>query len=286
MSKSLVVVGIDFQPESVQVVRAEETAGRLQIMDIELLTRDQLSTRFREQSADVVVSIPDRHVSVRPLFLPLSKTDSDDCATFELLMALGDEPAQYRFETIDTGRNGYRLGLVARRNDLAEYRASLFSGAETSGQRCRFLARAVALGRGYLTFCRRGRGEFICLVDLCGGEMSICLVYGDYIVGLARLDISANDVSSAGGREHMAVDLKTLVNFQVASLLNAGITIPLSALLLGGSLVDDDCIGALGRYFPVGVDLLQTTKFYSSQLAGLTDLPPHQLVVALGLVAN
>ena len=87
-------------------------------------------------------------------------------------------------------------------------------------------------------------------------------------------------------REQLAVDLKTIVSFRLSSLMDRGVSTPLSTLILSGQGVDDDLRQVLQTYFPVGVKAPLLNPGYLAE--SVRDALPstERFLVALGLTVN
>ena len=149
-----------------------------------------------------------------------------------------------------------------------------------------YLARAAALGRGYLTFGRRVPGELVALADSDGRTFSICLVYRSEIVSLARLDLREPSADIADPPERTALELKTVINLKLAGLSGNGINLPLSALILNGIPQGTEVWEAIAQYFPAGMTTPEINQGYLSEGLACEDDSAEGYLVALGLTVN
>jgi hypothetical protein len=234
-----------------------------------------------------VLSVPDSEVMVKLLCIGDENSESaTDRLEFELAQCLleDEENFEFRFHPVDD--RGTYLGLVFRREALENL--SLERGLpEHKEDGCfDFQLRSLALGRGYLTFCKKEEGELICLVDLSDAAASICLVHQQNVVDLAHLPLAGRDLSSEREQQRLAVDLKTMLNFKLSVLRDRGISQPLAALILSGEHVDAEFRRVAQGYFPMGVRPPQVHPGFLDESLKGASVSTELFLVALGLTVN
>ncbi|UCE24799.1 MAG: hypothetical protein JSU74_01750 [Candidatus Zixiibacteriota bacterium] len=285
MSENLIRIGIDSRGDLYYVARVEQQPGRHEVKALIRLEQEHLGQHHLLTGGELVLSIPDELVMIKKL--RISGDDEVDLkARFEMVQALPDDESQYLFDIIRSGLEGHFVGLAARRDRLADYKArveSIGNGA-AAGSRCKM--RAAALAMGYTGFCRKSGGDLVCLADFQPSSVSLVFLYQGAVVDLAYLRPGTHDPSSTGAFEKIAMELRTLVNFKTAGLFSDGITTPLSCMIVSGDHVTDEAISLLRKSFSIDINRpLINTGFFSGQ-SDLTSVPLEKYLVALGLAAN
>ena len=234
----------------------------------------------------IVVAVPDTDVQIKRLHLVAREDNSlRNRLLYELVQSVLEDEQSFVYDVHPAGHEGNWFGLIFRRRALE--RLSLdcgLAGSEVTPPG--YLPRSMALGRAYLTFCRQEEGDLICLADLTKGAVSICFVQGGRIVDLASLALRQHEFDSPAGREQLAVDLKTIVSFRLSSLMDRGISTPLSTLVLSGQGIDDNLQRVLQTYFPVGVKSPRLNSGYLTDEIKDTVQDAERFLVALGLTVN
>ena len=149
-----------------------------------------------------------------------------------------------------------------------------------------FRMRARALGLGYLRFCERDDGAVVGLVDLTPTGASVCVIHDRAVVDVAHLSLHNRALSSDRDWEQLAVDLKTVINFRLAGLLERGIRTPLARLVVVGDAVNDSQRRVIERYFPVGVTAPRFHRGYVSDSVEAEAATWPLFLPALGLTVD
>jgi hypothetical protein len=280
-------LGIDLRGSDFLVVTTRTESGRTVIESLSRSTTPPGNGLELTGDTQVTLSVPDSRVLAKTIRLETADpVPVQDRLRFELAQSLLEEEENFHFDFVATGQSGYHLGLVFRREHLAEIARR--HGLETAlaEGRLSFQSRAVALGRGYLAFGVGGEGELVALVDLADESASICFIYKRHIVGVASMAPAGHDLTSESGRKRLAVDLKTVLNYRQATLLNAGISVPPAGLVLCGELADDGLMQTLQPYFPSSVTQprLHEGFFGALDYAAREALTRH--ISVLGLTVN
>jgi len=273
------VTGIDCIGENplAVVVESESDHRRVtrlaQLEDLQPLSDDQ----------ELTVAVPDPAVMVKPL--TLRETDPGELADrsrFELAAGLLESDRLFAFDLITTAQPERFLGLVYRTSLLDDCRASLFPTLRPDLTRPRM--RAAALAAGFLSFCEPESGELQALVDLGGDPISVALIYRGHPVSLSFLR-NGFDYSSEAGLKHLAIELKTIINFRLSALSEQGIATPLARLIPCGEQVSDDVVAALEKWFPTGVTrpTLERSRFDPGLLPDGDHCSATNYLVALGV---
>jgi hypothetical protein len=234
-----------------------------------------------------VIAVPDAEVQVKRLSLAGTANSSQrNRLLYELVQSVLEDEQSFVYDVHSAGSEGNWFGLIFRRQALEKLRLeSGLAGAEVE-QPPEFLPRSMALGRAYLNFCRQEEGELVCLVDLSHGAASVCLVAGGEVIDLASLAVAEGSLDSPAEREQLAVDLKTIVSFRLSSLMDRGISTPLSNMVLSGRGADDDLRQVVQSYFPVGVKAPSINRGYLADSVREAEPSAERFLVALGLTVN
>ncbi len=275
--------GIDHHSGRTYTAGVENDSGRLIIKS--------LTCRGIEGSVDSqpdfenpALAVPDNEVVVKRLRLNGNhQSDFHRRLSFELAQSSLEDEQLFQFDFYAIDEQNRYLGLVYRRELLARLKQSC--GVED--QSVEYRLRSIALGKGYLAFCRQEEGDLLCLADLTSEGVSICLLLRQRLIEVAFLPCTGYDIAAAEEKDRLAIDLKTVVNFRLAALLDYGVSLPLSGLVLSGSGIDSGFCETLEKYFHVGVTSPRIHDGYLGSLADTVSIDdPIRFLVALGLAAG
>ena len=175
------------------------------------------------EGARVHLSVPDRDVLVRQVYLDESEpVDRELQGRFELSQTMLDDENEFMYDIIDTGDSKRFLGLLIRRTQLAQLAAEYYADLDADLSGAGYHARAVALGKGYLRYCRHEDEDFVCLVDFARAYASLCFVDRGHIVGVAHMPVEQSDDDFERRRQRLAAEFKTVVGYRPAPSLNRG----------------------------------------------------------------
>ncbi len=280
-------LGIDYRSGRYYTARVCESDAGHKVTALVTTAKSELNVRRTLENGDVIFSVPDNEIMVKRLNLTeTNEWNSDILARFELSQSLLDDEGEFYFAALSTGQTNRCLGLVTRRRSVERLAGSLLSLPDLAGQSLRCEMRAVALGKGYLNFCHPEQGELICLADFGDNIVSICFVSGTNVIGLAHLPFSRFDLNSEQGIKRMAVEFKTVVNFELPSLFERGVTSPLSALIVTGHGGDGSVKSALEEHFRFPVTALRIDRRLLGVSPAVVEEPLEDYIVAMGLAAN
>jgi hypothetical protein len=211
--------------------------------------------------------------------------DAIETARFELAQSLLDPPDSFYFDIIPlNGREGFQRFLSiayhkAEINRLIEsYQATL---RKPSG----FKLHAAALADGYLTFCRREPGDLQVLIDVEADTITLAIIYRDKLYGAACLESAPGDTISSAMARKLAAEFKLMLSFDLAELFQAGITVPVSRIVLSGRYAADELlITALRERFSMPIVQPQFNEGYFQPASETIDrYPPERFLIPLGL---
>jgi len=280
-------IGLDRRGEVIYAARVELHAGRPEVKALAQFDETHPKGHHLLADANPVFAVPDGEVTIKNITLPADEVDNVDTKVrFEMVQSLLEDEAEFLFDSAATGQPNRYLGVILRRSVFdALVHESYGFDADTAGADL-WRVRAAALGRGYLEFCRREKGDLVCLADFGHGLLSVCFVYRNDIVGLAHLELDKFNLQDEADIRRMAVEFKTIVNFKLASFFEQGLTLPLSSLLLSGDCPNAKVSETVSGFFSVEVSTPQANPAFFSDSAAPAEIPFDKYLVALGLAVK
>jgi hypothetical protein len=264
-----------------------EESGRPRILELNSSAQLPGKQETLPHTDRIVLAVPDNDVLVKRLHIPKEAPgEIEDLVAFELSQSVIEDSKEFAFDYHPDTRQESYLGMIFRRDILLKH-ASL-SGFDSSEKQTnlRYRMKGLAFGRAYQMFCRKEEGELVCLVNVSETMASLCFLYQQVICALAMLPLTNYRLDTTADQEQMAIDLKTMVNFQLAALMDDGISLPLSALVLSGELVSDELRHIIQKYFPVGVTTLSFHPGFFGNTFQDESVDLERFIIALGLTLN
>lgn len=271
------VLGIDLRGSSICTASVGETDGRTTILWL-----SQTPSNEKIQFPDKVtlaLALPDDAVMVKYYLMPsVSGSDIGLRLQFEMEQSLLDDASLFRFDSIKSGLTDRYLGLICRKTAIEEMQKTVGIPEDASTLA---LSRGVALGRGFRAFCKMPGGELAGVIDIAPSNLTFCLVYRGEVTALGHLKLDGYDLADEQSVKRVAMEIKTLVAFKLASLAEIGLTIPMSSLSLSGD-VNELLVDQLAKYFPSGLQRAEVTR--AALGPGLdTSHRPELFLPALGM---
>lgn len=247
------MLGIDPHPGHCRIVRVRSDNLRPEILEATDLDPSAPLDPDLCRETEIALTLPDHQVIVKYLALGGQTADDHDRALFELSRSLTGSEQNYLLDSIPTGLDCLHLGLAVRRDMLAAtmmlpYKALLGANEPTFA-----LPRGLALAYGYLTFCVPASGNLVVLLDIATPAASIALIHNRNVVALANLPTDNLDLTVSADCERFAVELKTVVNFRLATLFGYGLTLPPAALVISDDHASDPLQSTLQTYFSMPI---------------------------------
>ncbi len=212
-------------------------------------------------------------------------TDAIEMARFELAQSLLDPPDSFYFDILPlNGRDGFQrfLSIAYHKTEIdrliASYQAML---RKPSG----FKLHAAALADGYRTFCRREPGDLQVLIDVEPDMVTLAILYQDKLYGAGSLEsVPGDSISSAIARK-LAAEFKLMLSFDLSELFQAGITVPVSHIVLSGKHAADELLmTALRERFSTPITRPTFNDGYFQPASETIDrYRPEQFLIPLGL---
>lgn len=285
MSEAPVQVGIDDRGQFFYVARVCHEPGRSRVEALARFDRSLIRSHQLLEAGSLVFSVADDMVAVNEITLPAkTPTDPTELIEFEQQQTLLDEAGSFFFDALPLGANSGRcLALSVRRPRLSRiiHPFAKVTGGDTS--RVQFALRAEALGQGFIQYARPNGGDFACLIDFNDRLASLCFVHRREIIGVAHLVTKQFDLDTTPGLKKMAVELKTIVNFKLATFSRRNISVPLSAVYLSGSQLKAQGTEILNEYFSVGIREVALNAGLFPHPEKMSEIPAGDYLVALGL---
>ena len=287
MRDSSVRIGVDCRGELMYAARVCHDGMRPQVKALVRLSRTHPKEHELLDDGEIVLAVPDDQVIVKRLVLPdAPSSDRPERARFEMSQAVLEDESLFQFDTVDTGQKDRLLGLIMRQESLLHLSGRNTGGLFAERQPLSYRMRAVALGRGYVEFCRPQAGELVCLVDFHDQLASVCFVCQKHVLAVSHMGLDNSGRRNLSDLPRLAMELKTLVNLQISLLFSEGITVPLSTLVVTGEGVNQRLMEALSQHFPGGV---RTPEIYSGFFADpskLNQIPIDNYLISLGLTID
>jgi hypothetical protein len=235
----------------------------------------------------VTISVSDAEVAVKLLSLPPdSAHDFRSRVIFELTQSVLEPPEQFMFDAHRTSIASRYLGLVYRREPMQALQSRLLSTRNGSLPAPQYLMRAVALGRGYERFAVSDGDGLLCLADLVDSSVSLCFLHNRNIVSVAYMSASELKADDPKSIQAFGVDLKSLINYQVANCAQHGLSVPLSAMVMCGMLSNPELHETLSPLFSSRVVAPQVRADRVNLLLPDSSIRFADCIAALGLTVN
>lgn len=278
-------VGIDIGPERCFVARVEDQTGRPQVKALARFDRQLLRSHQLLANCRHVFSISDDLALVKRLPVsPVEGYETEDLARFEMAQCMIEPEDAFHFQVAGGDDSGVVLGYSVHRDHCEQLRdlVSVDDGPQTSAD---FAPRAVALARGYRTYCRPHGGELEILMDLGRTVASIAIIHRGDLADTAFLRMEGFDLGCDPDRGRLSQELRTIVNFRLASLARDGISIPPSIVLVSGENSRQEVYDVMRCVFTCPVETPQMSAAFFPNQIDLNRLPLELYIVALGLTA-
>ncbi len=287
MSDPTALIGIDDRGRFFYVARVCHEPGRSRVEALARFDRSLVRSHRLLESGRLVFAVADDMVAVNEISLP-AKTPSGaaELIEFEQTQSLLDEVSTFYFDALPLGADSGRcLALTIRRPHLSTIIQPFTKATGGDSSRVLFALRAEALGQGFIQYAQTDYGDFACLIDFNDRLASFCFVHRREVIGVAHLATKQFDMTSSPGLEKMAAELKTIVNFKLATFSRRNISVPLSAVFLSGSQLDAQAGEILQEHFSVGIRAVVLNSSLFPHPDKMSEIPVGDYLVALGLTA-
>jgi hypothetical protein len=279
-------VGIDLRGSTVLVVRVDSDATPTTIMALGMFADGQRVPEAVLCDAVVAIGIPDPQTQTKIVHLPAIGAEHQMAAAcFETTVGLLDPDSSLAVSVMPIGQASSEnnptqwLGMAVRKTRLQSV-AEKWLGMTPTDPTPDFLARGVALGRGYLRFCETRLDGTTVICDLGSEHTSICFLSDGSILGTATLRPLPNPATDGAGIREWTSELETLIRYR----MGIGATAPAQpALVFAGERADET--DNLQGQFTQPCSVARLRPEYRQPEAGEAGLSTDWLV-ALGLTVN
>lgn len=289
MTVSITKIGIDCTDDMIYAARVDNGMTRPEIKALLRLPRTGQIKHHLLEKGKLFLAVPDNKVIVKRIRLAVGNPkEYARQARFELIQSVLEDESKFLFDSIPTNQNGLILGTIIRRDvltadDIFDHTTLTLSSDSGPPE---YLMRAIALGRGYLSFCKEEAGDLVCIADLGSRNASLCFILERKIVGTAWVRIAEINLENERDIEKLAVELKTVLNYQLSSLSDDGVKAPLAAMLISGTKSSERLIDRMKQFLTMD---LRTPGFNSGYLADpsqLENIPIASYLIPLGLAVK
>jgi len=286
-NNSNIRIGIDVLGTDCPSARVERQNDGLKVLNLSRHALTGFNQSWLLVGPQVVLSISDDDVIFKTVHLPLKDySDKRNLIKFELRHLLLDVPQEYCYDIVQTDGSSRFLAVLARLNKLEKVSELAQKNISQLGQPEGYMARSIALGRGFLQYCANDTDRLVCLADCSIEVVSLCFVLGRSIIAPASFHKNQIDIESDFGLSKITGDLKTIINFNLNQLADRGINISLSKIIICGSRLNWNQKHSIASKLDVQ---LEEPVIDESQFVGdfrSTQEPLSNYLVSLGLTVE
>jgi len=211
--------------------------------------------------------------------------DAIEMARFELAQSLLDPPDSFYFDILPlNGHDGFQRFL-----SIAYHKAEIDRLIESYQTMLRkpsgFKLHAAALADGYWTFCRREPGDLQVLIDVEADTVTLAILYQGKLYGAGSLESAPGDAITSNLAKKLAAELKLMLSFDLSELFQAGITVPVSRIVLSGRHAADELLmTALRERFSMPITRPKFNEGYFQPASETIErYSPERFLIPLGL---
>ncbi|MDD5426741.1 MAG: hypothetical protein PHN52_09700 [candidate division Zixibacteria bacterium] len=281
-------IGIDCRSKYFYTARVGRVQDTYHVQTLARVEKEPLRGQPFLAGHEITFGLPDKDVIVKSLHLKdIDAVDPASIIRFEMACSLLDDEDEFAYDYLPAGDNGRYLALVHHKS-CRETLLNLY-GFEAGDEKQsvpRYKMRALALGDGYLGFCRCAPTELVCLADFNLPLVSICFIYRQRIVDLAYMTVDRNLSTGPAALDMLAADFKTMVNFRLGLLAEQRWSLPLTSLVVTGDGISEDFKTILKKYFLIEVGSPPLLREYFDGCPENKEIPFEKYLVALGLAVN
>ena len=273
------IYGADLVGQSFRIASCTDSSGSRLINALDEFNIENMKPDLVDKMGHLYFSVPESRAIIKRVKIPSGKNiDDNKLALFEFSSTLLDDIDDFHIEIHSLNGNsdyldfGYRRQLIDNDSDFYE---KLF--IKPFG----FRLRSWALATGYLNFCQRDGGDFICLLDISVGGVSYCYINGDMPIMVGSIP----DKAFADSNDHEILkrslfDLTATLQYRQDILFKNGCTAPLSLIVISGQSASENLRGMIEE--KVGVRTIfpkMRTSLFTSDVAERAD----RFLINLGL---
>lgn len=279
-------IGVARCLDYLRAAQVENDGARIVVRSLEVFAADDA---HEAREGRLFFNVPERMAILKAILARTgSPIEAADIVQFEMAQSLLDSPEMYYFDALPLcdrpgGRRYISVAYPRRAVDLliADYHRQM---RRPSG----FKLNAVAMVDAYLKFCQPEPGDLQLLADLEADTVSLAIVYQRKLRAIGWLDIKLGDTITPGTARTLAVECKLVTGYYLNQLLDDGIGVPLSRVILSGQYADDALIQtSLSDQMAAEIILPPFNPGYF-QLENQDEMPSHleKFMIPLGLAVE
>jgi hypothetical protein len=279
--------GISGLRDNLIAARVENDGARLQVTA--LLTAEDKPDAGTMENGRMFFNVDDRLAMIKKIKIRQSPLiELAEIVQFEMSQSLLEPADHFYFDSIPlASANGYNnfLSIAYRKTEIDKlieaYKEFL---KKPSG----FKLDAVALTRGYLTFCRPEPGDLQVLVNLEPDKVTLAFIYCGRLHATGCLDISPGLGISRDTAKLLASEFQMVLSYRLSELFQEGITIPPSRIILSGRLAQNELLtAAMKKLASAEITLPHIQEGYFQKAPETIDrYKPEQFLIPLGLAVE
>ncbi len=285
MTTTPIFTGIDLQNNQATIVKLRTDSGRSEVVTWETVEVINLTDYLIEYS-NAHIALPDRLINIHTVNMTYPHgVDITSAVAFEIRESILCDSDEYLIDVISGKDHNHHVGLIIRRQQLEDFLLQEYDLSHKDIQQLRFSSRLVAQVRGWLDFCHSTNGEFVAYLDISDRYISVALVYHCSIVDLFVLPFQLSKTISTDEISHILPELKTLLDFHLASLFDSGINLPLISVVISGGNLSDAVIAIIAEELDITVERPKMNLGYFNQTEKPTQAHTSSILSALGLAS-
>ncbi len=280
-------IGIDPVGSNYLAAQVEKHEAKVRVLALSRIAQGDLTRSLLSDHGAVVLSVPDNAIILKNINISQKPSNSvDNIIRFELQHALPDPPADYCYDVVETGDSTRALAVVVRKEKLEKITCLIQTSENENVRPDGFVARSIALGRGFLQFCSNDTERLVCLADFAGERVSLCFVLRSIIITCASFDRTQIELDTESGLARLAAELKTIINFKLSELAARGLEVGLSRLVVSGGILNQVQQEAIASKLGVQLEAPIFDRLLSDNPVIDTGLPISEFLVSLGLTVE
>jgi len=286
MTDNPINIGVDARGDFLYAARVSYKLGRPEIKALFRAEKTPLNQHHLLEGGNISFALPDNKVAVKKMMIKPKTDDFQQQVFFELEHSLLEDEKNYCFDFLKNDTEEYVLGLITRRKEIEDSQTKLIDKQSNSSIDFMCQLRSIALAKGYLNFCRLSDNNLICLTDFNQQLASIAFIYQNNIIDVTYMLLNKYELNHPDKIKQLAIELKTVINFKLASFYDQGITIPLSSLYISGDKSEMTTIDTFKRYFKVNIQIPEINSSFSSDTFRPQKIAWEKYLIALGATVN
>lgn len=279
--------GIDPTGSHYLTAQVEKNVLGMRVFALSRIGRGELSRSLLSDNNFIVLSLSDDSVLSKNIVLPQKYSGTyEKVIRFEIEHSLLDNSDEICFDFVDTGDKSQVLAQTTHRQTLERISELIQSNESEFVRIDGFVARSIALGRGFIQYCSNDTERLVCLVDFARERVALCLVLGNSIVASGSFDRKPFVPESDNDFSRITTELKTILNFKLNDLASRGINVELSRIIICNSFLNANQKQDIARRLGVQLEEPVFDRLLLDQPVLDSHLPVSDFLVSLGLTVE